>query len=535
MTNIEKAKELIEKAKIGQLVPIYKTISTSLNASEYFAKLSDYGRNKNSIFFESGETIERYGEISLGTTNPCLRISGKGDYFEIKSLNNLGKDIIDYIKKDFGFCKKVEKKKDCISGFIEPFKGNVSEDQRLKQKTHMEILRKIIFQFKPVEKLSIPSCGLFGAFSFDLINHFEDITNIQQDLLQAPDYLFYLADHLFVIDHKKNETHLIACALLTHNKKDAVYKRCLKIIQDYEQIFKNKPATSKKSKPRNFTVENGVSQQEFENQIARVKQNLTLGNIYKTFITNTMISDYNSEPFDIYKKLKERNPKPYMFFINDKEGILIGGSNNPVKIYGDQEKKVEIKISSGDKPRGVINNQIDTDLDNKYGIELKTDKQLLIDHTMMVDMARNDVARISKYNSREVSNPFIIEKFSNKQQLSTIIKGTLREDLDSLNAYNSLMNNGMINGLPKIRSLKMIMELEKNKRGFFGGLVCYITPDNDLNGGIITELLLLKNNKAFIMEGTGVIFGSDQKECIKVIEEKIKSNLILIKSCGGFK
>src|SRR3989344_4910447 len=126
----------LKDAKIGSIVPIVETLPYALEPVEYFAKLSDYGRKKHSILLESADIVPKYGELSLGSANPCLKVTGYKEDFEIKALNNLGKKILKLIKSDLSFCDKISYKQDSIKGKLMPKRKNVSEDQRLKLKTH---------------------------------------------------------------------------------------------------------------------------------------------------------------------------------------------------------------------------------------------------------------------------------------------------------------------------------------------------------------------------------------------------------------
>ena len=132
----------------GSVVPIVETLPFAINPVEYFAKLSDYGRKKNSLLFESASIVPKYGERSLGTSDPCLKITGKGESFEINALNETGIKFIGFLKDDFDFCDEVEHSKGSIKGKLKPKRGNVSEDERLKLKNHTDILRTIAFKFQ---------------------------------------------------------------------------------------------------------------------------------------------------------------------------------------------------------------------------------------------------------------------------------------------------------------------------------------------------------------------------------------------------
>jgi len=533
---VEQYLEKVKKAKLGEIIPIYKVIDAPIDSIELFAKLSDYGRKKHSLLLESADIVPKYGELSLGSASPCLKLTGFKEDFEIKALNPLGKKILKLIKKDLSFCDKVTYKQDIIKGKLIPKRKNVSEDERLKLKTHIDIIRTVAFKFKPTEKPFIPYCGLFGSISYDFIDQFEDLPQNEQDLLENPDYELYFLDNLFLTDHKKGKTYLISNALITDNNRNEIYKNCIKTITSYEKALEKKPVKPKKFKAKKQVIETDTKKEEYEEIVNTMKTHILQGDIFQVVPSRTIIADYNAEPLDIYQKLRELNPSPYMFFINQTKGILLGASPEmSLRVEGEEEKTIEIRPIAGTKPRGLINEQIDPDLDSRYETELKIDEKELAEHTMLIDLARNDVAKVSKTGTRYCNEPFIVEKYSHVQHLVSNVKGILKEDLDALHAYLATMNMGTLTGCPKVKAMTLIRKHEKNKRGFYGGAVGYITPHKDMDTTIIIRSMFLKNNKAYIRAGAGIVYDSIPKSEFLETEKKAKACLKAISLAGGLK
>ncbi len=528
--------EKIKKAKLGEIIPVYKVIELPIDSIEFFAKLSDYGRKKHSILLESADIVPKYGELSLGSVSPCLKVTGFKEDFEIKALNILGKKILKLIKKDLSFCDKVISKQDSTKGKLIPKRKNVSEDERLKLKTHIDIIRAIAFKFKPTEKPFIPYCGLFGSISYDFIDQFEDLPESKEDILQNPDYELYFLDNLFLTDHKKGQTYLIANALITDNNRNEIYKNCVKKIEDYEKTLAKKLPKPKKFKPKKQIIETDTKQSEYEDIVSVMKTHILQGDVFQVVPSRTIIAEYNAEPLDIYQKLRELNPSPYMFYMNQTNGILLGASPEmSLRVQGDEEKIVEIRPIAGTKPRGLINEKIDPDLDSRYETELKIDEKELAEHTMLIDLARNDVAKITEVGTRYCNEPFIVEKYSHVQHLVSNVRGVLKKELDALHAYLATMNMGTLTGAPKVEAMKLIRQYEKNKRGFYGGAVGYITPHGDMDTTIVIRSMFLKNNKAYVRAGAGIVYDSIPKNEFVETEKKAKACLKAIKLAGGLK
>ncbi|MEK6876583.1 MAG: chorismate-binding protein, partial [Nanoarchaeota archaeon] len=363
-----------------------ETLPYALDPVEFFAKLTDYGRKKNSILLESADIIAKYGERSLGSADPCLVVKGKDENFEIAALNDLGKRFIALLKDDFDFCDKVIYGKDKIVGKLKPKRSLVSEEERLKLPNHMDIIRKIAFKFKPTAKPFVPYCGLFGSISYDFIDQFEDLPENKKDIVKDPDYILYFLDNLFLIDHKAKKTYFVANALIMDGNKDEIYNRCKSKIQFYRNtINKNKINTNIKNnnyKTKNIKIETDTGKKEFMGMVRKIKEHIKAGDVYQAVISRTITANISKEPLDIYKKLRELNPSPYMFYINDTDGILLGSSPEmSLRVEGDGKKIVEIRPIAGTKPRGFIGNKIDVDLDSRYETELKIDEKEVSEHT----------------------------------------------------------------------------------------------------------------------------------------------------------
>lgn len=550
---MEEYLDKVKKAKLGDIIPIYKVIAGPINSIEFFAKISDYGRKKHSLLLESADIIPKYGELSIGSASPCLKLTGIKEDFEIKALNTLGKKILKLLKKDLSFCDKVTYKPDVIKGKLKPKRKNVSEDERLKLKTHIDIIRAVAFKFNPTEKPIIPYCGLFGSISYDFIDQFEDLPENEQDLLEIPDYELYFLDNLFLIDHKKGQTYLISNALITDNNRNDIYKNCIKTIDSYEKSLEKKLPKPRKFKPKKQTTESDTKKEEYKEIVNIMKTHILQGDIFQVVPSRTIIVDYNSEPLDIYQNLRDINPSPYMFYINQTKGILLGASPEmALRVQGDEEvsekqsfsnnlsnkfdkKIIEIRPIAGTKPRGLINEKIDPDLDSRYETELKIDEKELAEHTMLIDLARNDVAKVSETGTRFCDEPFVVEKYSHVQHLVSNVKGILKKDLDCLHAYLATMNMGTLTGAPKVEAMKLIRKHEKNKRGFYGGSVGYITPNKDMDTAIVIRTMFLKNNKAYIRAGAGIVYDSIPETEFQESKKKAKACLKAIKSAGGIK
>jgi len=532
MKNFQKVKN----AKQGEIITLYKEYDYIPDTIEYFAKISDYGRVTNCLMLESADIISKYGKNSLGTANSCLKLTGKANCFEVAALNNLGKSFIKTLKDDFNFCNNIEYCEEYIRGELDPARKTIDENERLKLKTHADIIRTIAFKFKPVEKKIIPYAGLFGAIAYDFIDQFEDLPQNTTDVINDPDYELFFVDNLFLIDHANKKTLFIANALITDNNREQIYSDCMEKISFYETCLNYPAPVIKERETINHKISVDTNKKEFITQVKKIKKHIYEGDIFQGVLSRMIISNYNALPFTIYKKLKSINPSPYMFYINDGNGVLLGSSPEMfLKVEGNDEKYVEIRPIAGTKPRGIVDGNIDPDLDSKYEIALKLDTKELAEHTMLIDLARNDIARISKTGTRSVYEPFIVEKYSHVQHIVSKVSGILRDDLDALHAYLASMNMGTLTGAPKIEAMKLLRIYEKTKRGFYGGSVGYITPSKDMDSCIVIRSIRIKGDKAFIRVGAGIVYDSVPQKEFEETEKKADACLEAIKLAGGLK
>ncbi len=220
-----------------------------------------------------------------------------------------------------------------------------------------------------------------------------------------------------------------------------------------------------------------------------------------------------------------------MFYLNTPNTILTGASPElNLRVTGSGPRSVEIRPIAGTKPRGRRpNGQIDPDTDARYEAELKIDHKELAEHMMLVDLARNDVARVAAAGTRIVNEMLIAEKYESVMHLVSNVRGQLRDDLDALSAYLATMNMGTLTGAPKIEAMKIIRRLEKNKRGYYGGAIMYLTVDGQFDSCITIRSIQIKNRTAYIRAGAGIVHDSVPKSEFEETQHKAGSCLRAIR------
>ena len=179
------------------------------------------------------------------------------------------------------------------------------------------------------------------------------------------------------------------------------------------------------------------------------------------------------------------------------------------KVSGTAEKEVEIRPIAGTLPRGKVDGSLNRELDARFELDLLHDKKEMAEHCMLLDLARNDIARVSEAGTRSTPHILQVEKYSHVQHLVSTVRGRLRDDLDALHAYVATMNMGTLTGAPKIKAMELIRQYETDKRGFYGGAVCYLTPFGEFDSCIVIRAIFIKDGTVTVRAGAGVVFDSD--------------------------
>jgi anthranilate synthase component I len=508
-------RQIITEAKVGQIIPIVKRIEMD-DPVAFFARLSDYGRAKHSCLLESREYLADSGALSFGTTRPALYLTGKGDEFTIKALSATGRRMLEYLathgKDRFKFAASIEFTPETNSGRIAQSTQKIDEESRLKTTNQMDVLRAVAFAFELASRPFRVTCGLLGAISYDFIDQFEKLPPNKNDILGNPDYELYFADNIFLMDHQENTGYIVVNVMITNGNREEIIRHAQETFDYYYNMARFDTPVGRRCEDDMPQAGTDTEQAEYEKMVNVAKRNIVEGDVFQVVLSRTLTEPCPDEPLDVYKRLRALNPSPYMFYINTPNTTLIGSSPElNVRVSGKDKRYVEIRPIAGTKPRGRIGEAIDPDTDFRYEAELKLDRKELAEHMMLVDLARNDIARVAVPGTRVVTELLTVEKYASVQHLVSNVKGELRGDLDALSVYLATMNMGTLTGAPKIEAMKIIRKLEKNKRGYYGGAVMYLTVDGNFDSCITIRSLQVKDRVAYVRAGAGIVNDSVPK------------------------
>ncbi|MEK6948948.1 MAG: chorismate-binding protein, partial [Nanoarchaeota archaeon] len=390
----------------------------------------------------------------------------------------------------------------------------------------LDILREIAFKFKPASKPFSPYCGLFGTISNDFIAGNENLL-VNEDKLNDPDYILYFLDNMFIVDHKERKTYFVANALVTDNKKEEAYRECSRKIINYEKTALKKAPKPKKYKKKNIEISYDTSNEEFLALMRKLENDISNGNILYASPSRLVTANCNAEPLDIYSRLKDNNSGSTLCFINDNNGITI--SSGAESFLSAHDGTVEFRIYTSRIQRAISKDQ--TDNDNKHEALLKTKEDEIFFNLMLLDDARNSVARVSEKGTRFVEKMFEVNKLPRYQYLSSTVKGALKESLDALHALSATANSS---GIPRLKAMQLISKVEKAKSMLNScSLVC-LSPDKELYGMQIGPMRI-KKSLAYIRAASRVFNGSDDEKELAASDERASRFLDAIRLAGGVK
>ncbi|MGX3067032.1 anthranilate synthase component I [Ursidibacter arcticus] len=396
----------------------------------------------------------------------------------------------------------------------------LDEDSKLKTTTIFDGLRCVTKLFEDAES----PIYLGGLFSYDLIAQFIPMENIhlKDDGLVCPDFSFYLAEQLVFVDHQQQQATLNTfCFDPTQAEKltqQAVeFSQKLASNSDKNLSLAITPVTSE--------VTADLEDDAFKDIVKRLKHHIHIGDVFQ-IVPSRRFSLPCPNTLASYRQLKINNPSPYMFFMQGEEFTLFGASPESALKYDQTNRQLEIYPIAGSRPRGFdAQGNIDPELDSRLELELRLDQKELAEHLMLVDLARNDVARVCVSGSRRVADLMQIDRYSHIMHLVSRVIGTLRPDLDALHAYQACMNMGTLTGAPKVKAMQLIYQFEQQKRHSYGGAVGYLTSDGNLDTCIVIRSAFIQNGIAYVQAGCGEVLDSDPQ--LEADETRHKARAVL--------
>ncbi len=364
--------------------------------------------------------------------------------------------------------------------------------------------------------------GYVGYFAYEAVELFNIL---RKPLSKLPDILglFFEVELFLVYDNYTDRLYIGHLHIFDPKKSEqANYDTAKKSIDDFEQKIKDLRLTNGvKKNPQAEIIKQMFSKEEFMENVRKVKGLIEEGEAIQVVISNFFDVE-NLSPFEFYRNLRKINPSPYMFFLKNRGSFIVGSS--PEIHIRKRKNRAVLKPIAGTKPKGT--NKEET---KKQKNILINDEKERAEHLMLVDLARNDLARVSKKDSVFVKSFMQAEEYSHVIHLVSEVEGTLKEDISSYDLVANTFPAGTLSGAPKVRAIEIIDETETHPRGAYGGCIGYIGFDSNIDMAITIRTAVFNDNTARLQAGAGIVYDSEpESEYFETIN-KLKA---LLKSGG---
>jgi len=461
-------KEFSRLAREATLIPVVKSVSADL-LTPVSAFLAIAEKESHAFLLESIERGERIGRFTFLGARPYMRVTAQRGRVAIER----------------------GRKRSVVEGNI------------------FEVMKDLLRKHRPASVPGLPpfTAGAVGYFAYDVVRQLENIGNHAKDDLLLPDAELMFFDRLLAFDHLRHQIHIVAAADVAAENSRQAYDRALRDIAAIERklaagLSPGLWRKASKRKDRKLQVHAATRRKSYMKGVERCKEYIAAGDIFQVVLSQRLDFVPGVAPFDLYRALRQVNPSPYLYFLRNGDVHILGSSPEMlVRVTG---QKLEYRPIAGTHPRGR-----DEAEDARLEQQMRNDEKERAEHVMLVDLGRNDLGRVSEYGSVKVKDLMFVERYSHVMHLVSALEGTLRKDLDAIDAFAACFPAGTLSGAPKVRAMQIIEELEPTRRGIYGGSVLYADFAGNLDSCIGIRTMLMQGKKAYLQAGAGIVADSD--------------------------
>lgn len=349
--------------------------------------------------------------------------------------------------------------------------------------------------------------GLFGYFSYDMVRFFEKLPEAKPDNLNIPDAIMWRPRTVLVFDSVYDSLYLVHTIYADAVKKsEEAYQNAKQHFEHIWSVLRQPTQIDFMSVAQEETSDilkpvAHITQQEYEDAVKKSIEYIYSGDAFQIVPSQRFHLSFEHDPLQLYRHLRRVNPSPYMFHGAFDDFALVGAS--PEILVRAQDGTVTIRPIAGTRPRGKTEIE-----DQNYEKDLLADPKEQSEHLMLLDLGRNDVGRVSEIGTVNVTEEFIIERYSHVMHIVSNVEGRLKEGYDFLDAIFSALPVGTVSGAPKVRAMEIINELEAEKRSFYAGGIGYFSADGNGDFALMLRTALVKDQKVYIQAGAGVVADS---------------------------
>jgi anthranilate synthase component 1 len=458
-----------------QLVPVYRRlIADSLTPVSAF-HLLDAG--ECACLFESVIGGEKVGRYSFLAADPFLRIEARGNRVSVSE-------------------------------------GGKTED--FDAADPLEEIKRHVQSFRAARLPELPpfTSGAVGYAGYDVVRYSERLPNAPADDRQLPDLSFAFYDRMVVFDNITKTITVVAMARIdgdrsasqeghvAHAYAEAQRRVEAMVAQLSRRSSELAPVDIEVTGDPQIAYRSNYKEQEFEDAVRKCVSYIQAGDAFQVVISQRLELEIESPPFEIYRTLRVVNPSPFMFYLRTPSVTLVGSS--PEVMVRVVDGRVTVRPLAGTRRRGKTDEE-----DRLLAEELLADPKERAEHVMLVDLGRNDVGRVAKYRTVELSDVMVIERYSHVMHITSNVTGQLADGKDCFDALRSCLPAGTVSGAPKVRAMEIIDELEPHRRGPYAGAVGYVDFAGNMDTCIALRTIVVQGRKAYVQAGAGIVAESD--------------------------
>ena len=462
-------------AKRFQVVPVYRRLlSDALTPVSAFRHLDSGG---SACLFESVIGGEKVGRYSFLAANPTMTLSARSNAITIVDGNG---------------------------------SKTISSDNPLDE------LRRRLKSVTAAHLDELPPFvgGAIGYAGYDVIRYTEHLPSAPKDDRGLPDLSFAFYDEMVIFDNVNKTMVVVALAWIDREgddrdgSSDDAYRQASERV---DRVVERLSSASCAAPPSDVTSPAGsippptpksnYNQSQFEAAVRKCVEYIRAGDIFQVVLSQRFELPLTVDPFEIYRTLRVVNPSPFMFFVRTPETTLVGSS--PEIMCRVVDDVVTVRPLAGTRRRGAT-----PDEDNRLAAELLADEKERAEHVMLVDLGRNDVGRVARYGSVQLSDVMTIERYSHVMHITSNVTGRLAEGKDAFDALAASLPAGTVSGAPKVRAMEIIDELEPHRRGPYAGAVGYFDYAGNMDTCIALRTIVIQDKKAYIQAGAGIVADS---------------------------
>lgn len=496
--------------------------------------VQDGSRPTNTVLLESADIASKQHLTTIAVLAASAQITCTGDTVTLKALDTTdGPQALKAVAQYLSSAVTRQSDSELVLRLPSVAEDSAEEHARLRERSTMEPLRILTDQVVAHPHLPLVA----GAVAFDYLGTYESLPSVADGANTCPDYLFFNARIILVVDHPTGSCQLVGASLdaaqlsaqmdaleaainelpaqapSTPAEQAAPAQQTTQVPSAHQQAATPEAqatpaASAQQTAEDTITAYPTMSDADFCELVAKMQQHIAIGDAYQVVPSRGFVIDC-PQPLQTYRYLHDADPSPYMFYIATDDFELFGASPESSLLHSAKTGQVAIRPIAGTRPRGFApDGSIDHELDIRLELELRSDAKEVAEHVMLVDLARNDVARISAPGTRKVTQLLRVDRYSRVMHLVSEVTGQLASDLHPLDAFRASMTMGTLTGAPKLRAAELIRQYEGTRRGSYGGAVGYLRGDGELDTCIVIRSAFARGGKAIVQAGAGVVSDS---------------------------